>query len=342
MFLRQQSRFAWIRAPAGISAALVALFLAAAVFAADGPIANASRRFEDGKYQQAAAILQTALAQDAQNPALHYWLARCYFELGNYDGAIASAKRAVELAPATSEYHLWLGRAYGRKAEHAGWFSGLFLAKKTVHEFEEAVRHDPQNFAAQRDLIEFYYRAPGVAGGGNDKAQRQIQALADLDPVEGHLARGDYFAAKKRFDQAAAEFHQVLAAKPTKVSPYFDVADFYLSHDHASHAEEAIEAAARVDPTDRRLPYYRGALRVLAGNGLPEAERLLKTYLEAVPQRSDLPSHASAQEWLGRLYEQEGQCQAAVEQYRKALELEPHDKGAQEALRRLRSCSPGT
>jgi len=342
MFRGQPSRFAWIRPPARISAALVALLLAAAVLAADGPVADASRQFENGKYQQAAAILQTALAQDAQNPASYYWLARCYFELGDYDHAIASAKRAVELAPANSEYHLWLGRAYGRKAEHAGWFSGLSLAKKTVHEFEEAVRRDPQNLVAQHDLIEFYYRAPGVAGGGDDKARRQIQVLAGLDTVEGHLARGDYFAAKKKFDQAAAEFRQVLAAKPTRVSPYFDVADFCLSHDDASHAEEAIEAVARVDPADRRLAYYRGAVRVLAGNELPKAERFLKTYLETVPQRSDRPSHASAREWLGRLYEREGQCQAAVEQYRKALELEPHDQAAQEALRRLRRCSPGT
>ncbi|HJY85484.1 MAG TPA: tetratricopeptide repeat protein [Candidatus Acidoferrales bacterium] len=342
MFRRQPSRFARIRAPARISAALVALLLAAAVFAADGPIAEASREFENGKYQQAAAILRTALAQDAQNPAFYYWLARCYFELGEYDRAISSARRAVELAPSNSEYHLWLGRAYGRKAEHASWFSGLSLAKKTVHEFEEAVRCDPQNLAAQRDLIEFYYRAPGIAGGGDDKALRQIQELASLDPIEGHLARGDHFAAKKKFDQAEAEFRQVLLAKPTRVSPYFDVADFYLSHNDASHAEEAIEAAARVDPGDRRLAYYRGAVRVLAGNKLPEAERLLKTYLETAPQRSDLPSHASAHEWLGRLYEREGQCQAAVEQYRKALELEPHDQVAQEALRRLRRCSPGT
>lgn len=338
---KQIGRRAWIRARALPAAAIILFFLAAPAFAANGPVVVAWRQFEAGKYQQAVAVLQAALEQSPQDAELHYWLARCYYELGDFDHAIASGRHAVELTPYNSEYHLWLGRAYGLKAEQAALFSGLSLAKKTRHEFEEAVRLDPSNFAAQHDLIEFYRRAPGIVGGGDDKARRQIEALAALDAIEGHVARGNYWAEKKKPDQAEAEFRLVLEARPKRVSPFLEVADFYLSRNDPGQMEQAVEAAARVGPSDRRLSYCRAVAHILAGNRLAEAEQLLKTYLETVPQRSDLPSHAAAHEWLGRLYERQGQCSAAVEQYRKAADLKPHSKTARESLRRLRQCPPG-
>ena len=341
MFRGRKVRDARWRALKFLAGTLPVFVLLAASLAANSPVVDASRQFEAGNYQQAVAILQAALPQSAQDAALHYWLGRSYYELGDYDHAVNSAQRAVELAPGNSEYHLWLGRACGAKAEHAGWFSGLSLAKKTRQEFEEAVRLDPSNFAAQRDLIEFYYRAPGIVGGGDDKALRQMEALAALDPVEGHVARGAYWVDKKKVDQAEAEFRQVLGARPKRVSPYLEVADFYLSRNDAAHMEEAVEAAARVNPADRRLIYYRAVERILAGDRLPEAEQGLKKYLETVPRRSDLPAHSSAHEWLGRLCEREGKCNAAVEQYRKALDLDPRSKTARDAVRRLRRCPPG-
>ncbi|MBI3669175.1 MAG: hypothetical protein HY237_05290 [Acidobacteria bacterium] len=116
---------------------------------------------------------------------------------------------------------------------------------------------------------------------------------------------------------------------------YLNVADFYQTRQDAARLEEAVEAAARLDAADRRLGYYRGVARIVAGNRLQEAEKLLKNYLTTVPQRSDFPSHSSAQEWLGHLYERQGRRDAAMVQYRLALESDPHNKTARDNLRRL-------
>ncbi len=332
------ARRAWI---------LVLLFVAASGVAAasstrtDGPLETAHRQFDAGQYEQAAETLRAALEQGPQDAALHHWLARCYFELHDFDRAISSAERSVELDPENSQYHLWFGRAYGRKAEQAGWFSGFGLAKKSRREFEEAVRLNPANFAAQHDLIEFYLRAPGIVGGGEDKARRQIGALAAVDAVEGHLGRGEFWMDKKKPEQAEQEYRQVLAAKPKRVDPYLEVAEFYLQRNDPARMEEALKGASGVDASDRRLLYYCGGVRILAGNRLEEAERCLKTYLSNVPRRSDLPSHAEAHEWLGRLYERQQECPEAAAQYRKALEMDPRSKSAREALRRVQKCPPG-
>ncbi len=317
--------------------AAFSLFLAspAALPAGTDALHDARRQFDGGNYKQAVAALQSAVEKDPQNAALHYWLGRSYFELRDFGRAIKSAERSVELEPGNSVYHQWLGRTYGRRAEHAGWFKGFSLAKKTRHEFEEAARLDPRNFAAQHDLIEFYLEAPGAVGGGEDKANRQIDALAKLDAAEGHLGRGDYWKKKSKLPQAAAEYVQALESDPKRAGTAFEVADFFLDQKDAAHTAQAIQVAERLSPSDPQLDYYRAAQRILAGDRLNEAEKMLKNYAATAPRRSDLPSPARAREWLGKLYEQQGKREAAIEEYRAVLKDEPHNKTATEALRRL-------
>jgi len=87
---------------------------------------------------------------------------------------VVSAEKAVSLDPQKSLYHEWLGKTYGEKAGHAGMFSALSLAKKARKEFERAVELDERIFSAYQALIEFDCSAPGIAGGGEDKARPEI------------------------------------------------------------------------------------------------------------------------------------------------------------------------
>jgi len=75
------------------------------------------------------------------------------------------------------------------------------------------------------------------------------------------------------------------------------------------------------------LKFYKGVLLVIEGKSPNEAEMLLKSYVSTVPDNSELPSHATALEWLGKLYESMGRFSEATEEYRKSLTLDPHNKG---------------
>ncbi|MGH8276603.1 MAG: tetratricopeptide repeat protein, partial [Steroidobacteraceae bacterium] len=114
----------------------------------DGPYQAVEQQFEAGKYTLAIQLLQAILNQNPGDASAHYWLDRCYYELRDYDNAVAQGEKAVQLAANDSLYHLWLGRSYGGKADRDRSF---FLARKTKHEFEEAVRLDPKNIRARRD-----------------------------------------------------------------------------------------------------------------------------------------------------------------------------------------------
>jgi tetratricopeptide (TPR) repeat protein len=182
--------------------------------------------------------------------------------------------------------------------------------------------------------MEFYLDAPFILGGGKDKGWDQATAIAALDAVEGCLARGYYWRKAGKLDQAEAEYAKVLELKPARPDPYFELAGYYERRQDASRLETAIEAAARVAPSDYRLAYYRGVAGVLAGKQLAEAEQFLKTYLATAPLRQDFPSFAAAHTWLGRLYEARGRNSLAAEQYKAALALAPGRKDAIEGLKR--------
>src|SRR3989442_1673126 len=139
---------------------------------------TARKSFELSEYTKAVQILEDAASSDPQNAGIQYWLLRSHFELEQSDKAVRSGERAVALAPQNSEYHHWLGKAYGEKADRAMWFSALSLARKAHREFETAVQLDGRNFAARQDLIEYLCRAPGIAGGNDERAGVQIAELA--------------------------------------------------------------------------------------------------------------------------------------------------------------------
>jgi tetratricopeptide (TPR) repeat protein len=294
---------------------------------------TAQRQFNAGNYSAAITTLQSAVVQNPSSGEAYYWLGRTYYEIRDYDNAIAAGEKSIALDPKNSVYHQWLGRIYGGKADRDRSFS---YARKVKKEFEAAVQLNPDNLAARRDLEEYDLQAPWVVGGNKDEAKAQVDAIAALDPVAGHLARGVYdMDGAKKADLAEKEYREVLAAKPAKIEPYLEVIAFFQQQNKPADMQTAIEAAALVAPNDPRLGYWRGAALTLAGTNLGDAEKYLKAYLASTSDRSDWPSHAAARVWLGRVYEAQGKRSAAAEQYRAALQLDSSDKDAKARLDKL-------
>jgi tetratricopeptide (TPR) repeat protein len=311
---------------------VLTLLAAAAGWAGSDPPPAIRAAFDAGQYAEAVSTLQRSLADQPGRPDLHYWLGRCYYELHDWKAAAAALERAVRLDATRSEYHLWLGRAYGRQAESSRSF---WLAIKSRREFEEAVRLDPQNVRARRDLAEFYSEAPWIVGGSRKKARAEIDAIAALDPVEGALAEGEFARRNRDLARATSEYRRAVATAGAHPDAYFEAAEFFAHHGDLEDLRRALEAAARVAPTDPRLSFFRGVAGVVAGSNLQEAEIELKAYLARVPDRSDFPSHAEARAWLGLAYEKQGRRLEAAEQYRAALQLDADLEQARQGLQRL-------
>jgi len=300
----------------------------------DGGLEAGRRAYELSDYEKAINLLQNAAVKNPHNGEVLFLLAKSHFELRQFDAAIANAERAVAVAPDNSLYHEWLGRSFGEKASKSSWFSALSLARKAQQEFETAVRLNPKNYSAFQALIEFDCAAPGIAGGGEDKALPKIERLTAMDEAEGHYAAGNCRRQKKDYPAAEAEFDKALvnAKSPELI---FDIGDYALKRNQPERLLAVVDAGQKVSPSDARTKFYRAAALILQKQKPNEAESLLREYLNTAPRRTGYPRPALAHDWLGRLFENQNNRDAAAREYATSLHVDPKDKTAQEALRRL-------
>jgi len=321
-----------------LAAAVLALVtwvsVASALALEDGALEAGRHAYELSDYERAVKILQDAAVKNPRNGEVLLLLAKSHFELRQFDAAISNAERAVAVAPGNSVYHEWLGRALGEKASKSSWFSALSLARKTQQEFETAVRLNPKNLSAVQALIEFDCAAPGIAGGGEDKALPKIEQLAAMDEAEGHYAAGNCRRQKKDYPAADAEFDKALvnAKSPDLI---FDIGDYALKRNQPQRLLAVVDAGQKVSPLDARTKFYRAAALILQKQKPNEAESLLREYLNTAPRRTGYPRPTLAHDWLGRLFENQNNPDAAAREYATSLHVDPKDKTAQEALRRL-------
>lgn len=293
------------------------------------------RAYESSDYAKAVRELQAAAAKEPQNGEVQLLLTKSYLELQERDAAINSAEKAVAIDPKSSVFHEWLGRAYGEKADHASMFSAPGLARKTHREFEIAVQLDEKNVAARQALIEFDCAAPGLVGGGEEKAKPEIEKLQAMDAAEWHYALGNCRRQKKDFAEADAEFKLALESHPKSAEVIYDIGDYAARRGQAERLMEVAELGAKAAALDPRGMFYRAVGLILKNEKQEEAERLLREYLQKAPKRSAYPRYAAAHEWLGRLHENKGEKEAAAKEYQRALQLDPKDKSARESLKRV-------
>lgn len=313
-------------------AGLVLLFLPVLQHAQADDLSEVQQQFEAGNYASAMNVLRALVSQNPGSAADHFWLGRCYYEVKDFANAVSELEKATQLEPNSSVYHDWLGRGYGEEAAREKSF---LLARRVKKEFQAAVQANGSNVDARRDLEEYLLQAPWIVGGSRDDALAQVSAIAQVSPVDGHLAKADYESALGKPDLAVAEYNAALSLKPQSIEAYLEVANYYGQQGKGTEVTGLVEQAAQVSPKDPRLPFYRGVAHILTGTDFPLAEENLKSYIASAPERSDWPTHSMARYWLGQLYEKQGNKMAAAEQYREALSLDPDEREAKRALSQL-------
>jgi tetratricopeptide (TPR) repeat protein len=316
---------------ASIVALLIALPQAASAAQPDA-VARARADFDAGRYGEAVRTLEPVAAENPKDATIHYWLGRARLETHDFRGAVEALAQSVAVSPDNADYRRWLARAQGEIADRERSFTA---ARRARQELEHAVRLDPSNLPARRDLMGFYLEAPWIIGGGEGKAKTQIDAIAALDAIAGHLARAAFWRHKKDGVRARAEYEAVFKAAPSTIQSYLEAAEFYERADDAAGLRVAIEHAEKIDPAEAQLLYFKGVLGILTKTNLDGAEAALRTYLERVPPRHDRPSAAATHEWLGRLYEALSQSEQAKAEYTTALGLQSDRDSARQRLRRL-------
>lgn len=222
---------------------------------------------------------------------------KSWFMLGEFKKSAEAFEHASKLEPKNAVYVHWLGKATGRRAETAFVLAQPGLAVKTRQYFEKAVELDPRNTEALNDLFEFYLIAPGVMGGGVDKARALAERIEKVDAAEGHFVRAKLAEKAKELDTAEDHLRRAVEAAPRQVGRLIDLARFQFKRGRTRDAEQTFARAEKVAPNDPKLIYARAETYVKAKTNLDQARVLLRQYLGA-PITPDDPPRADAEKLL--------------------------------------------
>jgi tetratricopeptide (TPR) repeat protein len=330
VFTGEESAFI---ANAGLTRSLAALLFLFSILPGIASAQSPQQLVAAGRVDEAIQTLEQQLHKDPTAEAYNL-LCRAHFELGAWDAGITACEKAVALDPNNGLYHLWLGRVYGEKADRAGFLKAAGLAGKVRTEFQRAVELSPGSWEARTDLAEFYLEAPGVVGGGKDKALAQAELLAPLNPAMAHWAKARVAEKNKDNSTAEKEYRAAIEASKGGARAWLNLAGFYL---HLKQPDAMAEALHTMEsrPVDHPASLADAAGMLLRSNRDPElAIRLARRYL-ALPNTEEEAPAFKTHTVLGELLEKQGDRAAAAKEYRAALAMAHSYRPAQEGLRRV-------
>lgn len=308
--------------------AVCLLVLCGRAFAGDNTRANAL--LQQGSVDQASALLRQSLAEQPGDAFAHSLLCRVYYAQDMADEAVNECEKAVAAAPNDSNVRMWMGRAYGMKAERANPLVAFALARKVRSSFERAVELDPNNVHAMSDLGEFYVEAPGIVGGGLDKAQNLAARMQSRFPAQAHRVLAMIADKQNDYPTAEAEFK---AAAETARTPeaYVDLGSFYQHHHEPDKAMAPLQAAIDADRHRDAALVDAASILTSAQRSPSLAESVLRAYLSS-PSKSDAAPAFKVHVQLGNLLAGRGDTAGARREYAAALALASNYAPARKAL----------
>jgi len=284
-----------------ISCRLLFPSLLAAVLTAAEPSPDAVALYEQKHYPEAQVAFERRVAADSRDAEAWFYLGRLALGRQRPDEAIPPFEKAATLVPAEAEYQFQYGAACLQQAGQLGMsFKALGLVRKGRAAMEKAVELAPANVTYRQGLLEFYAQAPGLAGGGLDKAYAQAEAMRPHDPRAAVLAVVGLKVREKKYADAFA----------------------------------ALETLVRDQPDDYQALYLIGRTAAESGQELERGAAALRTCLGLAPPPYAV-GHASVNFRLGQILAKSGDLAGARAAFEAALKLEPTHTGARTALERL-------
>jgi tetratricopeptide (TPR) repeat protein len=313
-----------------------AVLLAAAVTVsacAQDLLAEASAALQAGEADHVLALLNSLPPSDAGQAEAHNLQCRVRYTLEQWNEAVNQCEQAVKLDEQNSDYHLWLGRALGEKAERASFLKAYSIAKRVQLEFEESVRLNPRNAEGLEALGAYDVQAPGIVGGGVDKAQEVAEQLDKVDQARAHELRGRIAEEHQDYGTAEREYKLAVAAGAHPAFQWTSLAGFYSRRQRWTEMESAVHSvvtAARRDKHASSALYVGAGLLTESNHDPALAAKMLEDYL-AGSAKSEIAPAFVAHDRLASIEDQLGDPASAKRERAAALALAREYKPVQGA-----------
>jgi len=214
---------------------------------------RAGAQMNQGRWRDAAILLEQAVAEDPSNPLVYKHLQYCYESLGAFDKMERAGLRAMEHGIETGETVAKLAELY---------FSRNDLPR-AINLMERAGKLDPSNLQNRENLVTAYIQAGRMAD-----AERMLQAILAQNPRDGtaHNLYGGLEIGRGREAEARHHFEQAIECDPDLAEPYLNLG---LIAQNSGDVNKAIACyrsfLSKADPVKYRefIPKVKAALASL-------------------------------------------------------------------------------
>jgi tetratricopeptide (TPR) repeat protein len=283
-----------------------------------------------GKNQEAAEVLEGALAKDPQGRGLEAALGQAYYSERQYEPAATHLERAIRQNPQDGESVQLLGISYyllGHMQQAIpllekvqSWLphpdvTGSYILgvsylqlgdlDKSRAAFAKMFSVPPDSAGAYVALAKMMLQHQF-----EEKAVGQLQKAVALDPhqPEAHFMLGEIYLFKSDVPAALVEFNKELALNPIAWDAYWRMGDAYTRVEKWNEAEKALKQAIWLNP-DFSAPYILlGKVEMKKGN-----TELAAGFLERAVKMD--PNNYSAHYLLGSAYKELGRQQDADREF---------------------------
>jgi tetratricopeptide (TPR) repeat protein len=249
---------------------------------------------------EAAAHYQAALEAGASDPAVLKQIGRVLLAHGDARSAIGAGERAIEAAPNDPEAHHGLAQAYLQ----AGRLDAAQEQEQRALELKGGTY--PEALVGLGDIA--------LRRGNTQEAVQRYNAALEQNPAltAASIGLGRAHAAEGRWSVAQAHFQNAAARDPNSAEAQLWLGEALIRQNNASDAITAYSRAIALKP-DYAEAYFGLAQAQLAAGQAAAAQASLD---QALRQR---PAYPEALLLQGKLYEQRGDEDRALEAYSRAI-----------------------
>ena len=226
---------------------------------------DAVKQFEWGKINLSEKQFKELLAEQKDNPEIHFYLSKIFLQKDQYDQALEHIENAIKLDAQKAEYHEMLGEILGMKAQQAGMIKGAMLLRKVKSAFEQAINLNENSLMAKEGLFMIYLFSPPVAGGDEKKAMELLEQIKNHNKSHGHLAQAMVYLKQNKLSDAEREFEEAIKENGGDREVLKRTFRFYLQRKNYDKCDEIADLYINHFPQDPRGYQFKGEAYLEAG-----------------------------------------------------------------------------